>query len=201
VLQSFTAALLLITVSELGDKTFFIAVILSMRYSRQLVFAGVAVALAIMTLISVIAGQAAALLPQAYIFYAEIALFIFFGVKLLYEASRMPPKANREATTAVVEVESKSTSKKTKLAICLEAFVLTFLAEWGDRTQIATLVLAASGNVYGVTAGAILGHATCTGIAVIGGRLLAGRISERLMTGLGGLLFLIFATVAWIKGP
>ena len=38
VLTAFTASLLLITISELGDKTFFIAVILAMRHSRRTVF-------------------------------------------------------------------------------------------------------------------------------------------------------------------
>jgi len=45
------------------------------------------------------------------------------------------------------------------MAICLEAFVLTFWQR-GDRTQIATITLAAK-NPVGVTTGAILGHAIC----------------------------------------
>ncbi|MBD0343400.1 MAG: TMEM165/GDT1 family protein, partial [Coleofasciculus sp. Co-bin14] len=70
-LTAFTAGLLLITVSELGDKTFFIAVILAMKHSRRLVFAGVLAALAAMTILSVLLGRAVSFLPAVYIHYAE----------------------------------------------------------------------------------------------------------------------------------
>ena len=43
---------------------------------------------------------------------------------------------------------------------------MTFLAEWGDRSQIATIALAASFNAVMVTIGACLGHFICTGAAV-----------------------------------
>ncbi|MFP4099116.1 TMEM165/GDT1 family protein [Coleofasciculus sp.] len=202
-LTAFTAGLLLITISELGDKTFFIGVILSMRYSRRLVFLGVLAALAAMTVLSVLLGQLVSLLPEYYIQYGEIALFLGFGFKLLYDASKMPAQAeNTGAKEAAVEVAKQN--KKDKLqsgnfAILLQAFTMTFLAEWGDRTQISTIALAAAHQPVGVTVGAILGHGICTAIAVIGGRLIAGRISERLVTALGGVLFLIFGVVAMLE--
>ncbi|MBD2440769.1 TMEM165/GDT1 family protein [Nostoc sp. FACHB-110] len=204
-LTAFTAALLLITVSELGDKTFFIAVILAMHHSRRLVFAGVIAALAAMTILSVVFGQAASLLPKVYIHYAEIALFIAFGIKLLYDASKMPAAAGNndvveEAEAAVKQADLQLPKRKTPWAIITEAFVLTFMAEWGDRTQIATIALAASYNPIGVTTGAIVGHGICAAIAVIGGKLIAGRISERQLTLIGGCLFLIFGVVAAIEG-
>jgi len=89
-LTAFTAALILITVSELGDKTFFIAVILSMRYPRRWVFIGVVAALAAMTILSVLMGQVFSFLPKIYLFYGEIGLFLLFGTKLLIDASKMP---------------------------------------------------------------------------------------------------------------
>jgi putative Ca2+/H+ antiporter (TMEM165/GDT1 family) len=205
VLTAFTAGLLLITVSELGDKTFFIAVILAMKHSRRLVFMGVASALAAMTILSVLFGQVVSLLPKFYIHYAAIALFIIFGIKLLYAASKMPPstcdtEVVDEAKAAVEKADSQLPKRQTPLAIFLEAFALTFVAEWGDRTQIATIALAARHNPIGVAAGAVLGHAICTAIAVIGGRMIAGRISERQLTFAGGCLFLLFGILAAVEG-
>ncbi|HEY9653414.1 MAG TPA: TMEM165/GDT1 family protein [Coleofasciculaceae cyanobacterium] len=211
-LAAFTAGLLLITISELGDKTFFIAVILAMRHSQRLVFAGVVAALAAMTMLSVMLGQIVSLLPERYIHFGEIALFLGFGLKLLYDASRMPAKSEntgaKEAEAVVAEqcegetiaLPTKVLAQSPTLGILSQAFVMTFLAEWGDRTQISTIALAASYQPVGVTVGAILGHSICAAIAVIGGRLIAGRISERMVTAIGGLLFLIFGVVAVVEG-
>ena len=61
----------------------------------------------------------------------------------------------------------------------VQTFIMTFLGEWGDRSQIATIAMAAGQDYWWVTGGAITGHGICTGIAVIGGRALAGRVSLR----------------------
>lgn len=82
--------------------------------------------------------------------------------------------------------------------VFVQTFVLTFLGEWGDRSQISTIALAAANvsffflifllgemidlyyqNVYYVTAGVVIGHGMCTALAVIGGRMLASKISVR----------------------
>ena len=83
-------------------------------------------------------------------------------------------------------------------AVVIEAFTLTFIGEWGDRTQFATITLAAANSPLGVIIGAALGHAICAAIAVICGKLLVGHISERLLVSLSGVLFIIFgvATVS-----
>lgn len=202
-LTAFTAGLLLITVSELGDKTFFIAAILAMRHSRRLVFVGAIAALTLMTVLSVLFGQVATLLPQIYVQWAEAVLFLGFGLKLLYDARRMTdqPCADEqvEAMEVVKQAEAKLPKRHTRWAVILESFGLTFCAEWGDRTQFATIALAAANHPFGVTVGAVLGHAICAAIAVVCGRMICSRISERTITVLGGVLFLVFATVGLLE--
>jgi Ca2+/H+ antiporter, TMEM165/GDT1 family len=209
-LEAFTAGLLSITIGELGDKTFFISMCLAMRHSRRYVFLGSMLALIAMTVLSVLLGQAVTILPKQWIYYGTIGLFVAFGLKMLYDASKMSgecqstneldcaSEAEKEAMEAVFQAEA-NLRRKTPIAIMLEAFTLTFIAEWGDRTQITTMVLGASSQAIGVTLGAILGHAICCAIAVFGGRLIASRISERTVTIVGGLLFLVFAIVTWAE--
>ncbi|MBE9059872.1 TMEM165/GDT1 family protein [cf. Phormidesmis sp. LEGE 11477] len=199
-LTAFTASLLLITVSELGDKTFFIAAILAMRHARRWVFVGAVLALALMTLLSVLVGQAAAFLPDPVLKGAEVCLFLFFGLKLLYQASQMPAVRQHTEAQAAAEVVEKAEQTQTQpqkgttaLAIVVEALSLVFVAEWGDRTQIATIALAAANPPAGVILGAVLGHSICAAIAVICGRWVCGWLSERTLIGLGGGLFLLFA--------
>jgi putative Ca2+/H+ antiporter (TMEM165/GDT1 family) len=70
---------------------------------------------------------------------------------------------------------------------------IIFLAEWGDRSMLATIALAAAQSPAGVAAGAVAGHAVATAIAVWGGVLVSRRLSERTIGLIGGALFLVFA--------
>ncbi|ONK73373.1 uncharacterized protein A4U43_C04F30640 [Asparagus officinalis] len=76
--------------------------------------------------------------------------------------------------------------------IFLQAFSITFFGEWGDKSQIATIGLAADANPFGVVLGGILGQALCTTAAVLGGKSLASQISEKMVALSSGLLFLVF---------
>ena len=63
-IHAFVAALSVIIVSEIGDKTFFIAAIMSMKYSRLIVFGGALSALAVMTFLSVLLGSLTMFIPR-----------------------------------------------------------------------------------------------------------------------------------------
>jgi putative Ca2+/H+ antiporter (TMEM165/GDT1 family) len=106
---------------------------------------------------------------------------------------QLPPKRCR------VRLGSKSLLIVSKILI--QAFTMTFLAEWGDRSQLATIILATRENACGVTLGGVLGHSLCTGLAVIGGRFIAQKISVRTVTIVGGVVFLMFALTALIYDP
>lgn len=79
--------------------------------------------------------------------------------------------------------------------VWIQVFVMTFLGEWGDRSQIATIAMAAGSDYWFVILGAIVGHGLCTAAACIGGQLLATRISMRSVTLGGAVAFLVFAVL------
>jgi Ca2+/H+ antiporter, TMEM165/GDT1 family len=201
----------MILISEIGDKTFFIAAIMAMRHSRATVFAGAIGALGVMTALSAALGWAApALISKTYTHYLAVALFFFFGLRSLYESLLAWEGGGMQEELEETEKElgakgKKKTKTKTKTSAFLsstlvETFVITFLAEWGDRSQIATIGLAASEDPFGVTLGGVLGHAVCTGAAVLGGKHMATLVSERAVAITGGALFVLFGTHALVTG-
>ncbi|OCF57347.1 vacuolar protein [Kwoniella mangroviensis CBS 10435] len=74
-----------------------------------------------------------------------------------------------------------------------QAFVLTFLGEWGDRSQITTIAMGGAHSVPVIAFGTILGHGVCTAGAVVGGRYLSTKISVKHISLLGSAAFIIFA--------
>lgn len=208
--SGFAAAFALIFVSEIGDKTFFIAALLAMRHAKSLVLLGSSAALALMTVISVAIGrifqsvpaQLKTTLPIGE--YAAVALLVFFGLKSIKNAWDMPSVPSKNERSEPLEIseltEAEEVIKKSEVnkssspfAIFGETFSLVFLAEWGDRSMLATIALGAAQAPLGVASGAIAGHVIATGLAVIGGAFLAQHISEKMVSYIGGFLFLAFA--------
>jgi putative Ca2+/H+ antiporter (TMEM165/GDT1 family) len=164
-----------------------------------------------MTALSAALGWAApALISKTYTHYLAVALFFFFGLRSLYESLLAWEGGGMQEELEETEKElgakgKKKGKTKTKTSAFLsstlvETFVITFLAEWGDRSQIATIGLAASEDPFGVTLGGVLGHAVCTGAAVLGGKHMATLVSERAVAITGGALFVLFGTHALVTG-
>mmetsp|Transcript_37680 Transcript_37680/g.63413 ORF Transcript_37680/g.63413 Transcript_37680/m.63413 type:complete len:263 (+) Transcript_37680:155-943(+) len=202
--EAFYSSLSMVLVSEMGDETFIIAAIMAMRHPRLIVFTGAISALIVMTILSTALGL---IVPKLITrkTTARLAgiLYTFFGFRLMYIGWRSDPKLTAAAEFEEVEEKidvsnpPKSKFRRAMSRFCtpifLEAFVLTFLAEWGDRSQVTTIALASHQNPIGVTVGASLGHCFCTSLAVVGGRLMATKISQRTVAFTGGVLFMIFA--------
>ncbi|VAH25628.1 unnamed protein product [Triticum turgidum subsp. durum] len=212
--SGFTAAFTLIFVSEIGDKTFFIAALLAMQYQKALVLLGSMAALSLMTIVSVVIGRIFQSVPAQFQTtlpigeYAAVALLAFFGFKSIKDAWALPDKVNGdlqessesgELAEAEELVKEKASLKITSpLAILWKSFSLVFFA-WFIACQ--TLCTCRSGGIalcwlqllWVLHSGAIAGHLVATLLAIIGGAFLANYLSEKLVGLLGGVLFLLFA--------
>lgn len=201
-LAAFGSSLMAISLAELGDKTFFMALILAARHPPRWVFVGAFTALSLVTLLSLGMGYGLReWLPQSVVPWLAAALFLGFGGKLLVDAAGLPADAAKEeahgAEVAIDAAESHGIVRGPG-AVIWEAFVLVFLAELGDRTQFATIFLAAAPafSFAGLLAGTLLGHALVTWLAIGAGQWIGGRISERVLYRLSGGLFVAFGLVS-----
>lgn len=199
----FYQAFSLVFLSEIGDKTFFIAGLLAAQTSKLVSFVGSMGALGAMTVVSVIIGQAFHAVPSGIADgiplddLAAVIAFAFFGLKTLKEAFDMEEGESvmdEEFAEAEEEVENSSTIQKTsKWGQLASIFALVFAAEFGDRSFLSTIALSAAQNPVSVCGGAVAAHAVATGVAVSGGSYLAKYVSERVLGFIGGTLFLAFA--------
>lgn len=200
-LSGLTASFLLVLASEIGDKTFFISALLSMKYSRVLVLVGTMVALASMTVISVGIGQIFHALPSSlnssipFDDYAAVALLLWFGWQNIRDGLAMKADDDEELQDAkdVVDGRQQPPQATSGFRVVAETSSLIFLAEWGDKSMLATVALAAAKSPLGVIVGGITGHFIASIIAVVGGSVLGKFISERNARLIGGVLFFVFA--------
>ena len=161
----------IIFLGELPDKTMFASLVLSTRGRPLTVWFGAAAAFAIHVVIAVTIGVALFhLLPHRVLAAVVAAMFLAGAALALREATKV-----EEEEEALVEKEMASHRR-----VVVTAFVVIFLAEWGDLTQILTANLAAHYHApLSVAVGSVLALWAVAGIAVVGGQGLLRFIEVR----------------------
>lgn len=173
----------LVAVSEMGDKTQLLALTLGTKYRRPWVVMGGILAATLLNhaLASSVGALVSAQVPPRVMAGVLAAMFIGFGLWTLkpdtLEKSAKPDRFGPFVTTTI----------------------LFFLAEMADKTQLATVALAARyQSVVLVTAGTTLGMLASDGLAVFLGEKLAGRVPMRwIRLGAASVFFLFGAASAW----
>ncbi|KAL8167242.1 hypothetical protein V2J09_008741 [Rumex salicifolius] len=186
--QGFTKSLAMNMLSEIGDRTFCAAAILAMRNPRRTVFAGCLLSSIVMTTVSALLGWAAPnLISEKWTHHITTLLFIVFGFWSLWDGFNEADDGD-ELEEVEKELDDDDNLKKqnqpllAKLfsPVFLKAFSITLFGEWGDKSQIATVGLAADMDAVSVILGGIVGQALCILAAVLGGKSLASKISEKM---------------------
>lgn len=156
---------------ELPDKTALAALLLATRHRPFPVFVGAAAAFLIQTVVAVAAGSLLSLLPRAPIRIGAGILFLIMAAFLIRRNLR---ETEREETQ---EVQREERRHRRPL---ITAFMVVFVAEWGDLTQLATAALQAQyKQPLIVFTAALLALWLVTAIAVGLGNRLGAWIPER----------------------
>jgi putative Ca2+/H+ antiporter (TMEM165/GDT1 family) len=120
-----------IFVAELPDKTALAALVLATRHRALPVFVGTALALTVQSIVAVTAGGLLSLLPARPVHVGAGLLFIVSAIVMWRRKSDSDDDEKKHRETVGFW--------KTTWTV----FVVVFIAEWGDLTQLATAALAA----------------------------------------------------------
>jgi putative Ca2+/H+ antiporter (TMEM165/GDT1 family) len=190
------AAFALIFPVEFPDKTFVATLVLATRFRPLLVWVGVASAFLVQTTLAVVAGQLLTALPRTPVVIASAVLFLVGGI-LLWRGAGQADTEEAEAEQEFGEIaEAKAASGTTGLKAIVTSFLVLFLAEWGDLSQLLTANLVIRyEEPLSVGVGAFLALATVSGLAAALGHQLLRRVSLSTIRRIGGSVCLLLAAL------
>lgn len=165
---------------ELPDKTALSILLLSTRHQGLAVFLGAASAFVIQSAVAVTFGSVLALLPEQWTHAAAGFLFLFFAFKLWHES-----RAHDEEAVAAPNGSFTHFRKA-----FVGSFLMIFIAEWGDLTQLATATLQIKyRNVWPILSASILALWTVTLLSIIAGKSLKKWIKPKKLQLVGACVF------------
>ena len=179
---SLLAALGIVFLAELGDKTQLVALGFGARHRLGPVLAGVALAYAATNLLSVVVGGLlGAALPTRALGIGGGVLFIGFALWTLRDGD---PDEDDESAVATGHGR-----------VVASVAAAMFVAELGDKTMLATATLAAQGDPVLVWIGATVGIICSGSVGVLVGRATGARLPERTIRLGSAALFAVFGVV------
>ena len=177
-MEAFLVSTGLVALAEIGDKTQLLAFLLAARFRKPL-------PICLGILIATVVNHACAGALGAWITTQLSPQLLRWGLGLGFLAmaawTLVPDKLDAQ----------EEGGGRLKLGVLGTTIVAFFLAEMGDKTQIATVAMAAQFKAFwAVVAGTTLGMMIANVPAVLLGDRLAGRIPVRLVHGIAAVIFL-----------
>jgi putative Ca2+/H+ antiporter (TMEM165/GDT1 family) len=178
-MTAFISSLVFVVLAEMGDKTQLLAMAFATRYRWQTVMWGVFVATVFNHLFAVVVGNyITRFIPLSYVQIAAAASFIIFGLWTIRGDE--------------LNGEDKATGRSPFWTVAI-AF---FIAEMGDKTQLATIALAAQFNtVLPVWLGTTSGMMVADAIGILIGVVFGKRIPERAVKWFAAIVFIAFGVI------
>jgi Ca2+/H+ antiporter, TMEM165/GDT1 family len=180
--QLFGSTFALIFLSELPDKTAFATVFLASRGSPLAVFCGAAGAFLVQSVVAVTFGRLLGLLPERIVHIGSGIVFLILAIVMW----------RRNAPAEEIHMAGR----KGFLGGATSAFVVIFIAEWGDLTQLATATLAAKyAAPLTILVAATLALWVVSGLGVFVGHIARSVINPNVMQRLASIIFVIVGIV------
>lgn len=175
-MTAFLTALAFVVLAEMGDKTQLLAMAFACKFRWQTVMWGVLAATVLNHLFAVLVGSyLTAFIPLSYIQIGAAISFIAFGI------------------WTIRGDELRDEAEKDKFSPFWTVAIAFFIAEMGDKTQLATIALAAKfQTVVPVWLGTTAGMMVADGIGILFGIVLGKKIPERTMKWFAAVLFIGF---------
>jgi len=184
-LSSAGATFLLIALAEIGDKSQLVCMTLAARHRGLPVVLGAVAAFAFLNLLAVLFGAAiAAWLPEWVVTAAVAVLFAVFGISALRFKE---------------EDDDEEIAEKPGHGIFATTFLMIFLAEFGDKTQIAVAGLGSTADATATWVGATLALACTSILGVVAGRRWLNRLPLKWIHRISGVFFLLLALLALFR--
>ena len=181
-LSSAGATFLLITLAEFGDKSQLVCMTLAAKHRSLPVLLGAVAAFAILNLLAVLFGAAlAAWLPEWLITVVVALLFALFGISALRYQD---------------EEEDEQIEEKPGHSVFATTFLLIFLAEFGDKTQIAVAGMGSTSEATAVWIGGTMALACTSALGVFAGSKLLKQLPLLWIHRISGVFFLLLAAFA-----
>jgi putative Ca2+/H+ antiporter (TMEM165/GDT1 family) len=183
------ASFLIIGLAEMGDKTQILTMALAARYPMEKVIYGVFSATAALMLIAVLVGGIIQkIIPTIFISILAGAFFIIYGLIII-----APIKKKEEDKG---EGENRIIQTKDPFWIVFGSF---FLAELGDKTQLAAFAMTAKyGTPVQIWIGATAGMVLVNLFGIVIGNVLKNYLPEKIINYLSGGIFILFGVITFL---
>ncbi len=183
-MAAFIASFMFVVLAEMGDKTQLLAMAFAAKFSASKVLFAVFLATIINHVLAVAVGHfLTVIIPVAVISFIAALSFIVFGLWTI--------RGDK------LEGEDK---KESGFGPVITVAVAFFLAEMGDKTQLATISLAVEyRNMLSVLMGTTLGMVVADGIGIIMGVVLRKHIPEKTIKWFSAAIFVLFGFIGVYK--
>jgi len=180
--------LVAVGLAELGDKTQLSILLLSSKAKKHLhLLLGVVLAFLIVDGVAVLLGTwITNIIPINSLKIFSGIIFMIFGMLMLGEVILSRRKK--------VEKEGKFYFENSFLS----GFVLIFVSEWGDKTQIASALFASQYNAWMVMIGTMTALTLLSVMAIYLGKFVSDKIDRKTMTTIAGIVFILMGVTFFL---